>query len=274
MKRLKRVLALTLAAVMLFTLGGCKKKTPEEVLEAATKKMSKVTSADMSGNIKMKMSSTSSTSSSLEMNMGLKMKATDMTSKDMKMDMNLTMGIAGQDMVIKAYYTDGYYYMNYSGQKQKQKMDFTAMQKQMENSTGQFDMSADNYKDLKMEKKDDNYIISFKFKEKALNDYINKMMGQMNSTGAAGSNTNYADQVKFDSMSGTMTVNKDSEITAQKINMVLSSKEDTKLKIKMIVDLKYNSIGKDVKVTLPDDLDTYKEAPAASTTAPAATTAQ
>ena len=274
MKRLKRVLALTLAAVMLFTLGGCKKKTPEEVLEAATKKMSKVTSADMSGNIKMKMSSTSSTSSSLEMNMGLKMKATDMTSKDMKMDMDLTMGIAGQDMVIKAYYTDGYYYMNYSGQKQKQKMDFTAMQKQMENSTGQFDMSADNYKDLKMEKKDDHYIISFKFKEKALNDYINKMMGQMNSTGAAGSNTNYADQVKFDSMSGTMTVNKDSEITAQKINMVLSSKEDTKLKIKMIVDLKYNSIGKDVKVTLPDDLDTYKEAPAASTTAPAATTAQ
>ena len=274
MKRLKRVLALTLAAVMLFTLGGCKKKTPEEVLEAATKKMSKVTSADMSGNIKMKMSSTSSTSSSLEMNMGLKMKATDMTSKDMKMDMDLTMGIAGQDMVIKAYYTDGYYYMNYSGQKQKQKMDFTAMQKQMENSTGQFDMSADHYKDLKMEKKDDNYIISFKFKEKALNDYINKMMGQMNSTGAAGSNTNYADQVKFDSMSGTMTVNKDSEITAQKINMVLSSKEDTKLKIKMIVDLKYNSIGKDVKVTLPDDLDTYKEAPAASTTAPAATTAQ
>ncbi|MGX8267448.1 DUF6612 family protein [Anaerostipes caccae] len=274
MKRLKRVLALTLAAVMLFTLGGCKKKTPEEVLEAATKKMSKVTSADMSGNIKMKMSSTSSTSSSLEMNMGLKMKATDMTSKDMKMDMDLTMGIAGQDMVIKAYYTDGYYYMNYSGQKQKQKMDFTAMQKQMENSTGQFDMSADNYKDLKMEKKDDNYIISFKFKEKALNDYINKMMGQMNSTGAAGSNTNYADQVKFDSMSGTMTVNKDSEITAQKINMVLSSKEDTKLKIKMIVDLKYKSIGKDVKVTLPDDLDTYKEAPAASTTAPAATTAQ
>lgn len=274
MKKLKRVLALTLAAVMLFTLGGCKKKTPEEVLEAATKKMSKVTSADMSGNIKMKMSSTSSTSSSLEMNMGLKMKATDMTSKDMKMDMDLTMGIAGQDMVIKAYYTDGYYYMNYSGQKQKQKMDFTAMQKQMENSTGQFDMSADNYKDLKMEKKDDNYIISFKFKEKALNDYINKMMGQMNSTGAAGSNTNYADQVKFDSMSGTMTVNKDSEITAQKINMVLSSKEDTKLKIKMIVDLKYNSIGKDVKVTLPDDLDTYKEAPAASTTAPAATTAQ
>ena len=271
MKRLKRVLALTLAAVMLFTLGGCKKKTPEEVLEAATKKMSKVKSADISGNIKMKMSSTSSTSSSLEMNMGLKMKATDMTSEDMKMDMDLTMGIAGQDMVIKAYYADGYYYMNYSGQKQK--MDFTAMQKQMESSTGQFDMSVDNYKDLKMEKKDDNYIISFKFKEKALNDYINKMMGQMNSTGAAGSSTNYADQVKFNSMSGTMTVNKDSEITAQKINMVVSSKEDTKLKIKMIVDVKYNSIGKDVKVTLPDDLDTYKEAPA-TTAAPSTTTAQ
>ena len=80
MKRLKRVLALTLAAVMLFALGGCKKKTPEEVLEAATKKMSIVTSADMSGNIKMKMSSTSSTSSSLEMNMGMKIKETDMTS--------------------------------------------------------------------------------------------------------------------------------------------------------------------------------------------------
>ncbi len=30
MKRLKRVLALTLAAVMLFTLGGCKKKLPRK----------------------------------------------------------------------------------------------------------------------------------------------------------------------------------------------------------------------------------------------------
>ena len=274
MKRLKRVLALTLAAVMLFKLGGCKKKTPEEVLEAATKKMSKVTSADMSGNIKMKMSSTSSTSSSLEMNMGLKMKATDMTSEDMKMDMDMTMGIAGQDLNFKAYYTDGYYYINYSGQKQKQKMDFAAMQKQMENTAGQFNTNAKNYKGLKMDKKGDNYVISFKLKEKALNDYVNKIMGQMNSTGVAGAGTNYADQVKFESMSGTMTVNKDSEITAQKINMVVSSKEDTKLKVKMILDFKYHNIGKDVKVTLPDDLDTYKEAPAASTTAPAATTAQ
>ena len=258
MKRLKRVLALTLAAVMLFTLGGCKKKTPEEVLEAATKKMSKVTSADMSGNIKMKMSSTSSTSSSLEMNMGLKMKATDMTSEDMKMDMDMTMGIAGQDLNFKAYYTDGYYYINYSGQKQKQKMDFAAMQKQMENTAGQFNTNAKNYKGLKMDKKGDNYVISFKLKEKALNDYVNKIMGQMNSTGVAGAGTNYADQVKFESMSGTMTVNKDSEITAQKINMVVSSKEDTKLKVKMILDFKYHNIGKDVKVTLPDDLDTYK----------------
>ena len=83
-----------------------------------------------------------------------------------------------------------------------------------------------------MEKKDDNYIISFKFKEKALNDYINKMMGQMNSTGAAGSNTNYADQVKFDSMSGTMTVNKDSEITAQKINMFFQAKKIRSLRSK------------------------------------------
>ena len=273
MKKLKRVLALTLAAVMLFTLGGCKKKTPEEVLEAATKKMSKVKSADMSGNIKMKMSSTSSTSSSLEMSMGMKMKAADMTSEDMKMDMDLTMGIAGQDMTIKAYYTDGYYYMNYAGQKQKQKMDVAAMQKQMENSTGQCDTSIDNYKDLKMQKKDGNYVISFKFKEKALNDYVNKMMGQLNSTGAAGSSTNYADQVKFDSMSGTMTVNEDSEIVAQKINMVLSSKQETKLKIKMTADVKYNNIGKDVKVTLPTDLDTYKEAPA-TTAAPSTTTAQ
>ncbi len=136
-------------------------------MEAATKKMSKVTSADMSGNIKMKMSSTSSTSSSLEMNMGLKMKATDMTSEDMKMDMDMTMGIAGQDLNFKAYYTDGYYYINYSGQKQKQKMDFAAMQKQMENTAGQFNTNAKNYKGLKMDKKGDNYVISFKLKRKS-----------------------------------------------------------------------------------------------------------
>ncbi|MBS7007186.1 DUF6612 family protein [Anaerostipes sp.] len=269
MKKFKKVLALTLAAAMLFTLGGCKKKSPEEVLKAANEKLNKMDSADMDGTIKMKMSSTSSNSSSFELKMGMKMKATGMTSKDMKMDMDITTAIAGQDLSVKAYYKDGYYYMNYSGQKVKQKMDVEAMQKQLENSTGQFNTSADNYKDLKMSKKDGNYVISFKFKEKAINDYVNKMMGQLNSTGSAGSSANYADQVKFDSMSGTMTVNKDSEIIAQKINMTVSSKQEPKMSIKMSADFKYNNIGKDVKVTLPSDLDTYKEAPAAS----AATTA-
>lgn len=271
MKKFKKILALTLALVMLFTLGGCKKKTPEEVLKAATAKLNKLKAVDMDGTIKMKMSSTSSNSSSFELKMGMKMKASGMTSKDMKMDMDITTAIAGQDMSAKAYYTDGYYYMNFNGQKQKQKMDVEAMEKQMENSTGQFNTSVDNYKNLKMTKKDGNYVISFKFKEKALNDYINKMMGQMNSSGVAGSTTNYADQVKFDSMSGTMTVNEDSEIVAQKINMVVSSKQEPKISIKMSADFKYNNIGKDVKITLPSDLNTYKEAPATTAAAPATT---
>lgn len=273
MKKFKKVLALTLAAVMLFTLGGCKKKTPEEVLTAATKKMNKMESADMSGNLKMKMSSGSSTSSSFEINMGIKMKATDMTSEKMKMDMDMTTGIAGQDMNIKAYYTDGYYYFNSLGQKQKQKMDYAAMLKQMQGTAGQFNTSADSYTDLKMTKKDGNYVISFKFKEKALNEYLSKVMGQMNSSGAAGSDTNYADQVKFESMSGTMTVNEDSEVVAQKINMTITSKEESDISMKVSANFKYHNIGKDVKVTLPDDLNTYKEAPA-TTAAPSTTTAQ
>lgn len=270
MKKFKKVLALTLACAMLFTLGGCKKKSPEEVLKAASAKMNKMDSVDMDGTMKMKMSSTSNNSSSFELQMGMKVKATGMTAKDTKMDMDITTAIAGQDVSVKAYYTDGYYYMNTNGQKTKQKMDVDAMQKQLENSAGQFNTSADNYKDLKMTKKDGNYVISFKFNEKALNDYVNKMMGQLNSSGASGSTANYADQVNFDSMSGTMTVNKDSEIVAQKINMVVSSKQEPKLSIKMSANFKYNNIGKEVKVTLPSDLSTYKEVPATT----AATTAK
>ncbi len=74
--------------------------------------------------------------------------------------MTSTLNMLGQTMDMNMYYSDGYYYMNTNGTKQKIKMDIAGLQKQIQSTTGQTSLSAKYYKDLKLSEKDGNTVLN------------------------------------------------------------------------------------------------------------------
>ena len=60
--------------------------------------------------------------------------------------MTSTLNMLGQTMDMNMYYSDGYYYMNTNGTKQKIKMDIAGLQKQIQSTTGQTSLPAKYYK--------------------------------------------------------------------------------------------------------------------------------
>ena len=119
--RIKKVTALLLSCMLLFSISGCqKKRTAKEVLESSLKQSSKLKDADFSGEASYKIANSEASSSSnvtIKMNFDTKLQTVD---KDqLKMSMTSTLNMLGQTMDMNMYYSDGYYYMNTNGTKQK-----------------------------------------------------------------------------------------------------------------------------------------------------------
>ena len=137
--RIKKVTVLLLSCMLLFSISGCqKKRTAKEVLESSLKQSSKLKDADFSGEASYKIANSEASSSSnvtIKMNFDTKLQTVD---KDqLKMSMTSTLNMLGQTMDMNMYYSDGYYYMNTNGTKQKIKMDIAGLQKQIQSTTGQ-----------------------------------------------------------------------------------------------------------------------------------------
>ena len=112
--RIKKVTALLLSCMLLFSISGCqKKRTAKEVLESSLKQSSKLKDADFSGEASYKIANNEASSSSnvtIKMNFDAKLQTVD---KDqLKMSMTSTLNMLGQTMDMNMYYSDGYYYMN------------------------------------------------------------------------------------------------------------------------------------------------------------------
>lgn len=261
MKKFKKVSALVLAVVLAFSMTACaKKRTAKEVLESSMKKSEKMTSSHMTGSAKYKIESGSSdTASSMDLSMTFDAKVSDSNKDTMKMDMGAKMSVLGQSLDMKMYYTDGYYYMNMAGQKQKMKMDIAAMQKQLKNTTGQSTFPTKYYKDLKLEEKDGNQVLTYKLNEDGLNEYVESVMAQMGSFTGQTDTSSATDSIKISAFSGTTTLDKDDNILSQTIKMTMGSKTGEAGKISITMDMKYKDPGKDVTVSLPDDLSSYQE---------------
>ena len=241
--RIKKVTALLLSCMLLFSISGCqKKRTAKEVLESSLKQSSKLKDADFSGEASYKIANSEASSSSnvtIKMNFDTKLQTVD---KDqLKMSMTSTLNMLGQTMDMNMYYSDGYYYMNTNGTKQKIKMDIAGLQKQIQSTTGQTSLSAKYYKDLKLSEKDGNTVLKYSINNDGLNQYVKDVTSQM-TTVTGGSNS-----IKISSLTGTKTLN----------DKDLPDNETGSITLKM--NLTYHDPGKSVTVTLPDDLNTYQE---------------
>ena len=227
--RIKKVTALLLSCMLLFSISGCqKKRTAKEVLKSSLKQSSKLKDADFSGEASYKIANSEASSSSnvtIKMNFDTKLQTVD---KDqLKMSMTSTLNMLGQTMDMNMYYSDGYYYMNTNGTKQKIKMDIAGLQKQIQSTTGQTSLPAKYYKDLKLSEKDGNTVLKY--------------------------------SIKISSLTGTKTLNDKDLPVKESIQMVMESGDNETGSITLKMNLTYHNPGKSVTVTLPDDLNTYQE---------------
>ena len=253
--RIKKVTALLLSCMLLFSISGCqKKRTAKEVLESSLKQRSKLKDADFCGEASYKIANSEASSSSnvtIKMNFDTKLQTVD---KDqLKMSMTSTLNMLGQTMDMNMYYSDGYYYMNTNGTKQKIKMDIAGLQKQIQSTTGQTSLSAKYYKDLKLSEKDGNTVLKYSINNDGLNQYVKDVTSQM-TTVTGGSNS-----IKISSLTGTKTLNDKDLPVKESIQMVMESGDNETGSITLKMNLTYRDPGKSVTVTLPDDLNTYQE---------------
>ena len=107
--KIKKVTALLLSCMLLFSISGCqKKRTAKEVLESSLKQNSKLKDADFSGEASYKITNSDVSSSSnitIKMNFDTKLQTVD---KDqLKMSMTSTLNMLGQTMDMNMYYSDG-----------------------------------------------------------------------------------------------------------------------------------------------------------------------
>lgn len=264
-KSLKKITALTLTALLLFSLTACaKKKSAKEVMEASIQKSKEMKDFDMTGNMKYKVQiggsssddKSSDSGSSLNLNMKFDAKATLSDKDKIQMAMQMSTDMFGQSIKMNAYYNDGYYYIDSSGQKLKMKMNIEDLEKELESSTGQNSLPIKYYKDLKLEEKDNQQTIQYSLNQDGLEQYLKEVMSQMDSiTGSASS----ADQIKISSFSGTRTVNEDYYPVKETIKLVMDTGQKELGEISMDMSVTYKNIGKKVKVTLPNDLSSYTE---------------
>lgn len=267
MIKMKKVSALVLASVMVFSMGGCSsKKSPEDMLKAAVEKEQDMASIDMKGTMGMELKSESTKELNQSIDVDFSAKASEANKDSMKMSMDYNMELLGTKMDMKMYYTDGYMYSSMMGQKSKTKMDLAAMQEQLKSSTGQTNIDIKYYEDIEAKEDGDNQVISYKVNADGLKEYVDSIMSQMSSVmGSAGS----SDSINISKFTGEKTIDKDSNTLEEKITMTLSPKDASQSggldSITITMNVQYNNIGKDVTVELPSDLDSYKEA--AATTA-------
>lgn len=257
-KRLKKILALMLTCLLVFSITACTKKmSAKEVMQESMKQSKKMKDFDMSGemNYKIESGEAKSGTSSIELGMNFDAKVKMSDEDKIQMNMKTTTNMFGQSLSVNVFYTDGYYYMENNGQKMKMKMDIEELQKQIESTTGQNSLPIKYYKDLKLEEKDDQKTIQYSLNEEGFNQYLKEVMSQMSSiTGTAST-----DEIKITSFSGTRTVNEDFYPVKEKIKMVLESKKEGLGKISVDMTITYKNVGKEVNVTLPDDLSSYQE---------------
>ena len=253
--KIKKVTALLLSCMMLFSISGCqKKRTAKEVLKSSLKQSSKLKDADFSGDASYKITNSDNTSSAnitIKMNFDTKLQTVD---KDqLKMSMTSTLNMLGQTMDMNMYYSDGYYYMNTNGTKKKIKMDIASLQKQLQSTTGQTSLPAKYYKDLKLSEKDGNTVLKYSISNDGLNKYVKDITSQMTTV------TGGSSSIKISSLTGTKTLNDKDLPVKETIQMVMESGDSEVGSISLKMNLTYHNPGKSVTVSLPEDLNTYQQ---------------
>ncbi|MDC7291528.1 hypothetical protein NXH76_27495 [Blautia schinkii] len=247
-----KIVTAALVCAGLLTAAGCGKKDPFTVYEEAAVKTSELKSIASTAKLNMKLSAQGQ---SIEIGMDMDMKILNPNGDDMQADIAMDMDMLGQNISMNSYYKDGYYYTATGDSKVKYIMDIKEMQEQIAANSVQTGLKKEDFKEISMEKKDKDSLITFTINGETMSNVVDSAMGALSDM-LAGSDM----EMKIGDIPGTATVNKDNYISAMTMKMPLTMTiSGQEMTMDLDMDITYTDPGKDVTVEFPDDLDTYEE---------------
>ena len=279
-KAWKKLSAVCMALILTFSVTACSGggdknssenedtgRTAQEILESNYDKSKDLKDVDMTSKVEYEIAvadasadDSSDGSESQTVTMDYDAKISDSGSDSMAMAMTGKMSSSGTSIDMNIYYSDGYYYINMLGQKIKQKMDLSKLQKELEATTNQTQLPVENYKDIVVSQNSEgNTVLDYKLNDDGLDEYIKEIADQMGAISSSSVSSDDLDSVKISSFSGQRTLNKDDYTIKESVKFVMENKQSDDGSITISMDITYKNPGKDVTVTLPDDLSDYQE---------------
>lgn len=251
-RKMINLLTAALVCAGLLTFAGCGEKDPYTVYEEASAKTSALKSLAAAADMNMKLTAEGQ---SMEIGIDTDMKILNPDTEDMQADIAMNVDMLGQTLTLNSYYKDGYYYTASDASKIKYPMDIKEMQKQLTANSIQTGLKKEDFKEITMEKKDKDYLLTFTIKGETMSSMVDSALGALSDMIAS----NNMD-MKIGDIPGTATVNKDNYITAMTMKLPLTlTMAGQEMTMDMDMDMSYSDPGKEITLEFPDDLDTYEE---------------
>lgn len=223
--------------------GGESVTDGRRLYQEATRKSSQLSSMAATSKISMTMAMGGETIPA-DINMDLKFK--DMNQSSMKYLATINMNMMGMNINGTMFYTDGYYYIDMMGQKQKVPMDLAGITNQVNSNMNV--MGDNNITDSmqNMTVADDgngNKVISYTMDMSGFNSYIMSLYNQMGLS---------IDSVNFRNLKGKSVINREGYCVSEDMNFVFDLiTEGQTVSADMVMRMNYINIGQPVDFALP-----------------------
>ncbi|GEM_PF-1545829 len=258
----KTLLVLLSLALAAFLLAGCNagtetgkeevKKSAYQLYTEASQTLADAESMDMdiTGTMNVVMEETT-----LAMTMDGNIKIVKKGETDMDMSTDIAMSVMGQNVTTIAYYTNGYYYIDVSGQKMKLAM---PMEEALaESNSKNLDFPETSIIESSSTTTADGTLLSFTIDGNVMTDLVDDQLKSLE--GIVGTDDWASLNAKFNSLVYEVTLDANGVLKSYRIIIDMEMTiEDVLTTMSYDLTSTINSIN-NVTITLPTDLDTYKE---------------
>lgn len=253
-KKSLKIVAAAFACTSLLALGGCgEEKDPYTLYTEATQKTSELKSMEATSNMSISMTFGEE---NMDMDMVMDIKTANPGTADMQADIAMTTSVLGQSMTMQSYFSEGYYYLDAGTGKIKYPMEVAEMEKQLAGTNVMEGLKKEDFKEISMEKKDKDKIITYTISGDSMSSMVDTVLGAM-----AGQLGEAADMdMNISDITGSSTITADEYFSDVTLSMPFDiSAQGQTITATIDMALTYVNPGKEVKVELPEDLDTYQD---------------